>query len=528
MSVATQTTHGSRQRTQLVVAGALLAGVVAAAGLTVELLADRGPAPWVVLLVAVTVVAAGAIAGNSRLVRRESGRLLSIAAQVSAVALVMLLGLVVIVLALGHVPTRDEQSVLLPALAAVGIGALAYPAIRRRITAAARRSAAGSRRTPEQVLATFGDPSLRDAPVEELLLQLAESLRPALGLANVEVWTGDRDGLQRLLSVPHRAGPVTVLGADDVEVLRRAGVAGEAWLRLWLPQLLIGRADAQLRVAPAAYGGDPLGLVVVERLPDAPRFSDRDEQALADVVRRLGVVLHNRQLDSALQASHDDLRRTNDELRASRARLVAAADRERRRIERNIHDGAQQHLVALAVTLGLVKDMLADDPAAARALLDDMTGDVRETIAQVRDLAHGIYPPLLREAGLEGALRAAANRSPLPVSLDAAGLSRHDADVEAAVYFCCLEALQNSAKHAGAATVEVRVYERQGLLVFDVCDDGPGFVVEAPGVGAGAGAGQGFQNMIDRLGAMGGVVTVTSTPGSGTRVHGEVPVTEVG
>jgi signal transduction histidine kinase len=506
-----------RQRVQVVSAAGLIAVVVAAAGFALDLLGDHGPGGWAVLAVAVAVVGLGGLAGASRRVRRESGRLLAGSAQVAAVALVMALGLVVIVLLLGRLPDDDEQHVLLPALAAIGVGAVAYPSVRRWVSALARRST-GQHRSPEEVLATFGDRALRDVPVEELLLRLAESLRPALGLSNVEIWTGTRAGLQRLLSVPHRASAVTALRPEDVEVLRRAGVAGDAWLRLWLPQLLVGRADAQLRVAPAGYGGELLGLVIVERLPDAERFSDRDERTLGDVVRRLGVVLHNRQLDSALQATLDDLRRTNDELRASRARLVAASDAERRRIERNIHDGAQQHLVALAVTLGLAKDMLGDDPAAARALLDDMTGDVRDTIAQVRDLAHGIYPPLLREAGLEEALRAAAKRSLQGVNLDATDVSRHPADVEAAVYFCCLEALQNAAKHAPGATVDVRVYEREGVLGFEVADDGPGFVV-----GDGSG-GQGFQNMLDRLGAIGGVVTWTSTPGAGTRVQGEVPL----
>jgi signal transduction histidine kinase len=166
--------------------------------------------------------------------------------------------------------------------------------------------------------------------------------------------------------------------------------------------------------------------------------------------------------------------------------------------------------------------MLADDPDSARGLLDDMVGDVRDTIAQVRDLAHGIYPPLLREAGLHEALRAAATRSPLTITLDAADLTRHPADIEAAVYFCCLEAMQNTVKHASDATVELRVYERDGMLGFDVTDDGPGFDVEH------SSDGQGFQNMRDRLGAIGGVVTWTSTPGAGTRVHGEVPIAGVG
>jgi signal transduction histidine kinase len=148
-----------------------------------------------------------------------------------------------------------------------------------------------------------------------------------------------------------------------------------------------------------------------------------------------------------------------------------------------------------------------------------MQADVRETIAQVRDLAHGIYPPLLRQAGLPDALRAVVQRSPNTVTVEIDGVDgRHEADVEAALYFCCLEALQNIAKHAPDATATVRLVGREGLLVLEVEDDGPGF-----DVAAGA-DGQGRQNMTDRVGAVGGAVAVETGPGRGTVVRAEVPV----
>ena len=127
---------------------------------------------------------------------------------------------------------------------------------------------------------------------------------------------------------------------------------------------------------------------------------------------------------------------------------MATGDAERRKIERNLHDGAQQHLVALAVNLRLAKDLLADDPETAVEMLDALGDAVRETIQELRDLAHGIYPPLLMDSGLTEALRAAANRSPLGVELSADGIGRHSTEIEAAIYFCVLEALQNAAKHA--------------------------------------------------------------------------------
>src|SRR5205085_9546258 len=157
---------------------------------------------------------------------------------------------------------------------------------------------------------------------------------------------------------------------------------------------------------------------------------------------QVAVALHNSALDTALQASLNDVRVANEELRASRARIVAAADHSRRQIERNLHDGAQQHLVALAVKLGLARQLVDGDPATVATLLEELRADAQTTLTELRELAHGIYPPLLMDRGLGEALRAAANRSVLPANVDA-DVGRFPPDVEAAVYFCCLEALQN-------------------------------------------------------------------------------------
>jgi len=239
---------------------------------------------------------------------------------------------------------------------------------------------------------------------------------------------------------------------------------------------------------------------------------------LTELARQVGLALHNVELDSALQESLDEVKRQAEELRASRARIVATADAERRKIERNLHDGAQQHLVALAVNLRLARDLLTDDPDTAGEMLDLLAGSIKETIQELRDLAHGIYPPLLMDSGLSEALRAAANRSPLSVSVTAEGVGRHPSEVEAAVYFCCLEALQNAGKHAPDAKVTLTVGEDRGLLCFAVVDDGPGFDLAAMGLG------HGFTNMSDRLGAIGGDVTWDSALGAGVTVTGSVPV----
>ena len=235
--------------------------------------------------------------------------------------------------------------------------------------------------------------------------------------------------------------------------------------------------------------------------------------------QRAELAVHNEQLDSALQESLGGLRRQAAELRASRARVVAAADSERRRIERNLHDGAQQHLTALSIKLRMVYDLAGHDGELAKDLLEEACSEVDDAARELRDLAHGVYPPLLAVSGLPAALSAAARWSTLPATVDAAPLSRYPAEVEATVYFCCVEAIQNACKHAGGeATVTLRMREDAGTLTFQVADNGKGFDSEARGLGAG------FLNMADRLGALGGSLDVESAPRQGTTVSGTIPV----
>jgi signal transduction histidine kinase len=170
------------------------------------------------------------------------------------------------------------------------------------------------------------------------------------------------------------------------------------------------------------------------------------------------------------------------------------------------------------VNLRLARDIIVDDPEAGVEMLDELAGEVQETIQELRELAHGIYPPLLVEAGLVEALRAAANRNPLPVDIVADGIGRYPSETEAAVYFCCLEALQNAAKHAPGSQVAVHLREESGGLLFTVSDDGPGFDPDT------AQRGHGYINMADRLGAIGGTVRWDSERGKGSQVRGSVPL----
>jgi signal transduction histidine kinase len=200
---------------------------------------------------------------------------------------------------------------------------------------------------------------------------------------------------------------------------------------------------------------------------------------------------------------------------------VEAQDAERRKIERNLHDGAQQQLIALTIHLALLEES-ADDPAAVRELAPAVKDGVRAALDDLRDLARGIYPPVLADQGLLPALQAQARKVALPVEIDADGIGRYPQDAEAAVYFCTLEALQNTTKYASASRATVGLSCSDGSLQFTVTDDGTGFDTATTQHGTG------LQGMADRLAALGGALHVRSRPGEGTTLSGELPVSALG
>ena len=259
---------------------------------------------------------------------------------------------------------------------------------------------------------------------------------------------------------------------------------------------------------PVRHGTETLGAITLEKPPNEALTSAEDG-LLRHLASQAGLVLRNAQLTA-------ELRSTIDELRASRRRLVEAQDAERRKIERNLHDGAQQQLVALTIQLGLLADA-ADDPAFVRQLVPELTAELKTALADLRDLARGIYPPLLADRGLVMALRTQAAKCPVPVQLEADQVGRYPQDAESTVYFCALEALQNVAKHARASAVIIRLTGRPGTLEFSISDDGQGFP-------AGNRSGSGLEGMSDRLAAHGGALVVSSEPGCGTTITGRLPV----
>jgi signal transduction histidine kinase len=246
-----------------------------------------------------------------------------------------------------------------------------------------------------------------------------------------------------------------------------------------------------------------LGALAVAKAAGDP-VSPVEDKLVTDLAAQAGLVLRNVRLI--------------EDLRASRQRIVAAQDEERRRLERNIHDGAQQQLVALSVKLGLLKALATKDPAQTVELAEQLQRESTDALENLRELARGIYPPLLADQGLVAALDAQARRAAIPVEIAAERMGRYPQEIEAAVYFSALEALQNVAKYAEATKAELRLEATNGSLTFSITDDGRGFdPATTP-------RGMGLQGMTDRLAALGGRLEVRSAPGSGTTVSGTVPV----
>jgi signal transduction histidine kinase len=280
-------------------------------------------------------------------------------------------------------------------------------------------------------------------------------------------------------------------------------------LRLGAPAELPSFEGAT-RAAAVRHAGELLGALTIEKPPGEP-LTRTEADLVDDLASQAGLALRNVRLTAELQASLEDLR-------ASRRRLVEAQDEERRKIERNLHDGAQQQLVALAVKGRLARQLASRNPAKAEVMLEQIEGETQQALEDLRNLARGIYPPLLADKGLAAALEAQARRAVVPTIIEADGVGRYPRDVEAAIYFCVLEALQNVAKYADATSCTVRLTDGDRRLTFLVQDDGRGFDASQNSYGTGV------RGMIDRLDAIGGRLDVESAPGRGTRLSGDVPV----
>jgi signal transduction histidine kinase len=343
--------------------------------------------------------------------------------------------------------------------------------------------------------------------------------------------------LTPLVSIAFLVGLVRMrLFAERAVVSLARGVSGPLDGRALQRKFALAFADPQIEIVFPAAGGTHAwigvdGRAVAGPAPDDRRLHlvrDRDGNTVAGLVCTPVLADHPDLLDagaSIASVALDNLRLQADavaagrELRRSRARIAAAADRERRRIERDLHDGAQQRLVALRIELGLVEDLVRDDPERCVERVRELEESVDAALEELRSLAHGVRPPLLEARGLAEALPAAASGGPVPVTVRVTDVGRYAPEVESAVYFCVLEALQNVAKHAlGATRALVEIDGGGRRLRLSVRDDGSGAPPARPG------GGMGMTNMEDRIAAVGGRLAITSRPGVGTTVTAEIPL----
>jgi signal transduction histidine kinase len=387
---------------------------------------------------------------------------------------------------IGHTSSPDTRlSIVATLVVALGLGPM-----QTYLQSLARRVLDGGRELPYEVLSRFSGAVTRSEE-EDVPATMARVLAQGTGVAWAQVW----------LLVGH----APVLAATWPE-----GAAGGQ-----LRPLTGGREPDGQRTLLVGLGGETLGALRIQERPHQP-LTPVEERLFDGLAAQAGLVLHGERLRTQLARRVDELSARADELRASRGRIVEAQDAGRRRLERDIHDGAQQHLVALAVNLRLAQALAASAPDAATGVLAEQVAATDAAIQTLVDLSQGIYPAELSEHGIGQALAAATRAAPLAVQVVDRTHGRYEPATELAVYFCCLEAIQNAVKHAGGTHVRVTVEEEHGQLVAAVRDNGAGF--DLPHTLGGSGLG----NMRDRLDTVGGWLVVESAPGSGTVVTARV------
>ncbi len=383
---------------------------------------------------------------------------------------------IVIVAGVGGILAAGSASRLLLAVVATAFVAVAFQPLRTRLERLANRLVYGVRAVPYEVLADFTTRIDGRQSSLELLPVMARMLAQGTGCDAATVWL-DENGRE----VPASSFP------EHQHVT----------------------PDTATRSVPMQHGGANLGRLTVARRSGEP-LSPTEERLMDGLASQAGLVLHS----AGLQ---DELSRRMLELRQSRHRLVTAQDEARRRLERDLHDGAQQNLVSLRMKLGLAASVARDKPGSLEPLLQEMQSELGDALDSLRNLARGVYPPLLEAEGLKAALRARARLVPISIDVQC-GPERYPRELEGALYFCCSEALQNLTKHSRATRGSVRVWCEDGRLCFEVRDNGRGLDA------ARAKSGGGLQNIRDRLDVLGGVVDVSSEPGTGARVAGWVPL----
>ena len=376
--------------------------------------------------------------------------------------------------------SNGDQATIMRIATISSVTLLVLVLVFRPVKHLAGRLVYGKRSTPYEAMSEFSERLGEAYSTIDVLPRMASILRDSTGADVARVWLHVGGELRPVASAPAGAadiGPM-VVSAEDAPTLPGA------------------------RYFAVRDQGELLGALTVT-MPPAEPLSKTGEQLVLDLASQAGLVLRNVRLVEDLQES--------------RRRIVTAQDERARKLERDIHDGAQQQLVALSVKMRLVDQLLDSDGAKAHALVEQVQADTTDALETLRELARGIYPPLLADKGLVAALEAQVRKVAIPARVHADGIGRFDRDVEAGVYFCVLEALNNVSKYAAATQVDIRLSNGAGELAFEVGDDGVGFDTSAGRTGTG------LQGMADRLSALGGTLEVRSAPGSGTVVLGSIP-----
>jgi len=392
---------------------------------------------------------------------------------------------------IGHL---ESPSVALSVLATAAVALLFAPvqAILEKATARA-----GARATPYEVLSRFSRDATGGFPTEGLPDRMAMLLAQGTGSRWAQVWLVVSGRLTLAATWP------TDAEADQRPPHGESG--GE------------GTSHGGRRLLAVRHGGNLLGVLRVQERPGLA-LTVVEERLFAGLAAQAGLVLRLVVVRAELEERHAELAARAEELKASRERLIETQDLERRRLERDIHDGAQQHLVALTLNLQLAQRVASHSPQRARRVLSEQAEAAHLAIETLSSLSRGIYPRTLAAEGLGPALRSALATSPIPVTVDTDGVGRLPASVEAALYFCCMEAVQNAAKHSGAGHVAVHLNGNSSGSQLTVTDDGTGFPDASDHV-----PGVGLTNMHDRMDAVGGAVSIDSLPARGTTVTAVVP-----
>jgi signal transduction histidine kinase len=411
------------------------------------------------------------------------------------------------------------------ALAAVGLAllvTLAFQPARARLEHMVERLVYGDRRRGYALLARFGQTLRAATGAGEVAPQLAEVVRSGLGAAWAGVWVyvaADGGGaLRPVAATGIEPGPLVLLSAETSQRLLSSPAQPLAGGLLAELGLLTPQATAAA-VVPLVAGEQLVGVVACGQRPGDP-LGEREHELLGQLARESALALRNLRLEAQLRERLTQIEEQAEELRHSRQRLVSVQDEERRRIERNLHDGVQQQLVGLAARL---RRAAIATPADARLLLEQLAPEAEEMVFALQDLARGIFPSLLADQGLAAALRTQAARTPMAIQVEAEpNLTgrRFDREIEAAFYFVALEAMTNAQKHAPGAvvTVSLRSADAGRRIVLEIHDDGPGIQQRVTSQGTG------LQNMKDRLAAVGGELGINSRPGAGTWIRAEAPV----